>query len=294
MINTINIPSETSPIPKGTMERGYMFSGGGAVVDTEKLVTITFTNTKPTGDYITWDVSIAQDGSVIAYYDKPNNTLTYCTEGTFYFPIDCSFLFYEFKVLNTINGLNLVDTSSVTDMSYMFYQCITLTSLDLSSFNTSSVTNMSSMFFYCRTLTSLDLSNFDTSNVTNMRYMFNTCDKLTSLDLSNFDTSNVTDMQGMLRYCRVLTSLNLSNFDTSNVTDMSYMLSTCDALTSFTVGNNFTMDNVTSYSMYLYYTGIDVPNYNTLYVYAEDGTSYPRSAKLPNGANTYYTYNPAA
>ena len=56
MINCINISSETSsssPIPKGTMERGYMFSGAGTVVDTASLVTLTFTNTKPTGDYVT-------------------------------------------------------------------------------------------------------------------------------------------------------------------------------------------------------------------------------------------------
>ena len=38
--------------------------------------------------------------------------------------------------------------------------------------NTSNVTNMSYMFRECSTLTSLDLSNFDTSNVTRMSHMF--------------------------------------------------------------------------------------------------------------------------
>ena len=42
-------------------------------------------------------------------------------------------------------------------MSYMFYNCGQLTSLDLSSFDTSAVTNMDYMFGACRSLTSLIL-----------------------------------------------------------------------------------------------------------------------------------------
>ena len=53
-----------------------------------------------------------------------------------------------------------VDTSSATSMSYMFYGCSGLTSLDLSGFNTSNVTNTSYMFYGCSGLTSLDLSGF--------------------------------------------------------------------------------------------------------------------------------------
>lgn len=57
--------------------------------------------------------------------------------------------------------------------------------------------NMSNCFYECRSLTSLDLSYFDTSKVTNMNRMFEDCSSLTSLDVSNFDTSNVTDMNYM-------------------------------------------------------------------------------------------------
>ena len=63
--------------------------------------------------------------------------------------------------------------------------------------DTSNVTNMSNMFSDCRSLTSLDLSSFNTSKVTDMRYMFYGCSKLTSLDLSSFNTSNVTNMGSM-------------------------------------------------------------------------------------------------
>ena len=57
-------------------------------------------------------------------------------------------------------------------MSWMFAQCYSLKTLDLSSFNTSKVTNMSWMFFYCYSLQFLDLSNFNTYNVINMIDIF--------------------------------------------------------------------------------------------------------------------------
>ncbi|HGF7574230.1 TPA: immunoglobulin-like domain-containing protein [Enterococcus hirae] len=96
-----------------------------------------------------------------------------------------------------IEGLSQLDTSNVTDMSYMFFGMSSVTSLDVSSFDTSNVTTMSYMFYGMSSVTGLDVSNFDTSNVTTMGYMFKGMGSVTSLDLSNFDTSNVTDMTDM-------------------------------------------------------------------------------------------------
>ena len=93
--------------------------------------------------------------------------------------------------------------------------------------NTSNVTDMSGMFWDCRGLTSLDVSGWDTSKVTHMNNMFSSCSGLTSLDLSNFDTRNVTDMSGMFDGCSGLTSLDLSKWDTSKVTTMTNMFNGC-------------------------------------------------------------------
>ena len=82
-------------------------------------------------------------------------------------------------------------------MSWMFYYCSKLTSLDLSCLNTSNVTNMMSMFMYCEGLTVLNLGDLDTHNINNMAQMFSNCRGLTSLNLQNFDTSNVTSYSGM-------------------------------------------------------------------------------------------------
>lgn len=61
-----------------------------------------------------------------------------------------------------------IDTSNVTDMSYMFGECYALTSLDLSTFDTSNVTDMGYMFDDCNSLTSLTLTSsfFNSSTVT--------------------------------------------------------------------------------------------------------------------------------
>ena len=66
--------------------------------------------------------------------------------------------------------------------------------------NTSNVTTMEYMFYDCVSLTALDLSNFNTSQVTYMYGMFHGCSSLQSLNLSSFDTRKVTDCAGMFQY----------------------------------------------------------------------------------------------
>ncbi len=144
-----------------------------------------------------------------------------------------------FETFATCTSMNLdnLDTSLVTDMSYMFAACQALTSLDLSSFVTSSVTDMNYMFVSCQALASLNLNGFVTSSVINMNAMFADCQALVSLDLSSFVTSSVTDMANMFGSCQALTSLDVTHFDTSSVTNMSNMFNGCQALTSLDVSS---------------------------------------------------------
>ena len=123
-------------------------------------------------------------------------------------PTTCCSWFFPFACLETIEGIQYLNTSNVTNMNRMFARCYSLTSLDLSNFDTSNVTSMNSMFEECYSLSSLDLSNFDTSNVTDMGSMFN-YSNLTSLDLSSFDTQKVEVMWDMFNYCIQLTSVYL-------------------------------------------------------------------------------------
>ena len=172
--------------------------------------------------------------------------------------------FYRIAV-GSITGMEYLNTSEVTDMSYMFTG-ISLESLDVSHFNTTKVTNMSNMFHGCEFLTSLDLGSFNTSNVTDMNSMFTYCQSLTSLDLSNFNTANVTNMNDMFSNCSGLTSLDLSNFNTANVTDMGYMFNDCRSLTSLDL-SNFNTANVTIMNGMFRncsdLTNLDLSNFNT-------------------------------
>ena len=49
-----------------------------------------------------------------------------------------------------------MNTTNVTDMSYMFSYCSSLNNLpDISKWNTTNVTNMSFMFYNCKSLNNL-------------------------------------------------------------------------------------------------------------------------------------------
>ncbi len=151
----------------------------------------------------------------------------------------------KFSNCTSMDLANL-DTSNVTDMKYMFYNCSKLPTLDLSNFDTSNVTSMRLMFSGCKKLTSTDLvDSFNTGNVTDMRNMFSSCESLTALDFSGFDTRNVTQISRMFSSAKSLTSLDLRSFDTSKVTDMTQMFDNCNSLTSLDV-TSFNTSNVTT------------------------------------------------
>ena len=109
-----------------------------------------------------------------------------------YAPTSLINFFADFNSLQTITDLEYLNTANVTDMSYMFYGCKNLSSLDVPNFNTANVTDMESMFEECSGLTSLDLTSFNTANVTDMSRMFFKCSALTTIYASNnFVTTKV-------------------------------------------------------------------------------------------------------
>jgi surface protein len=169
--------------------------------------------------------------------------------------------------LTTLIGINNIDTSNVTSMKNMFYQCSKLTSLDLSNFNTSLVTDMSGMFCNCSSLTTIgNISNWVTSKVTAMNDMFHSCQSLTQLDVSNFNTSLVTTMQAMFYDCKKLTKLGVSNWNTGNATNMWSMFQNCQSLTELDVSNFNTSNVTTMNSMFAHcykLTSLDISNWNT-------------------------------
>ncbi|OTO09000.1 hypothetical protein A5882_003679 [Enterococcus sp. 4E1_DIV0656] len=140
-------------------------------------------------------------------------------------------MFSDARSLSSID-LSGWDTSSVTNMQTMFQNAISLSSIDLSGWDTSSVTSMSGMFRGVSSLSSIDLSGFDTSRVTNMTGMFQSTSSLSSIDLSGWDTSSVTSMSFVFDGASNLSSIDLSGWDTSSVTSMSGMFQSASSLSS--------------------------------------------------------------
>lgn len=63
-------------------------------------------------------------------------------------------------------------TSNVSDMSFMFYYCVNIASINLSYFNTEKVTKITHMFMRCRSLSSLDIRSFNFDSVTDLYSYF--------------------------------------------------------------------------------------------------------------------------
>ena len=183
-----------------------------------------------------------------------------------YTPTSLYRFFESLPKLETITGLEYLNTENVTNMGRMFYNCSSLTSLDVTHFNTANVTNMSYIFSGCSKLTSLDVTHFNTAKVKNMHNMFSSCSSLTSLDVTHFNTAKVEDMYGMFYSCSSLALLDVTHFNTENVTNMGYMFYNCSSLTSLDVAH-FNTANVKVMS-YMFsscssLTSLYLTNFNT-------------------------------
>ena len=243
-------------------------------IATYESSTQTLTFKKNVGETLPENSAWVEDKQTVAAIKKKlgNGTIVHIVfDKSFstYTPTSLIGFFGNLTKMETITGLEYLNTEKVTDMSYMFNNCSKLTSLDVTKFNTANVTNMRYMFYSCSALLSLDVTKFNTANVTNMSRMFSSCSKLTSLDVSKFNTVNVTNMNSMFYNCSKLTSLDVTKFNTANVTDMKYMFYSCSALLSLDVAN-FNTEKVTDMSFMFSscskLTSLDVSKFNTVNV----------------------------
>lgn len=149
-------------------------------------------------------------------------------------PTSCYMWFYGCFYLTTIEGIEYFNTENVTNMRYMFCDCSSLKSLDLTNFNTENVTDMYYMFHNCTSLESLDLTNFNTAKVTNMKGMFSSCYALKTIYASDkFVTDQVTESTCMFSDC-----LNLKDYSSSKE-DHTY--ANCGPIGYFTYGRGYAM-----------------------------------------------------
>lgn len=167
-----------------------------------------------------------------------------------YAPSSTSKWFANCTALETVEGLKNINSTSLKNSSYMFYDCSSLTSISGFNFDGLWLTNTSYMFAGCSKLASLDVSGIQAIWVTDMSNMFADCSSLTSLDLSKSLVQNVTNMSGMFAGCSNIKTIVIKDssdkiFRANKVTDMSEMFKGCAKLETIHCVDTWTCDNST-------------------------------------------------
>lgn len=232
--------------PKAIIKKMYEYNNLGTGSNITKIV---FQNElkEPENVISSEDISTDGNGLVMKYIASNGdgtNTVYIQASGKIYANEDSSYLFYRAWRVTSIEGLENLDTSDVTNMSYMFGGCSALTAIDLSHMNTKNVTNMSSMFASTN-LETIDVSSFDTSSLIRLHQMFSNNPKLTRIDLSTFKTDNVTDMSALFWNDTSLNYVNFNNINTSKVTTLYALFDNCTSLVNVDL-SNFDTTNVMS------------------------------------------------
>lgn len=114
-----------------------------------------------------------------------------------------------------------------------------LSLLEVEYLNTSKVTDMSYMFGYCYSLTQLDLSNLDTSNVIDMYGMFDEA-AINKIIMNNSDYNSVNKIIAELptRTSDSISALNIIGVDDISQVDTVTLNSKCWTIISHTILNN--------------------------------------------------------
>ena len=178
----------------------------------------------------------------------------------FFYPPSKVFINDSKENLGQINKVNLIQDGEneitiiwdyeIPDCEYMFSNCISLISIDISKFDSSLIISMEGMFYGCSNLSSIALTNFNTSSVTHMNYCFQNCYHLKNLDLSKINTTSTQSFIGMFYECYSLTSIDVSKFNTTSVQDFSLMFYNCSSLTSLSVSKFDTSSVTMMYRMF--------------------------------------------
>ena len=165
-------------------------------IATYNSTTQTLTFKKYVGESLPSNSKWVEDGKLVfnmfPYDDRDIKHIVINESFETFTPTKLNSFFAYLINLETITGLEYLNTANVTDMSLMFYNCQKLTSLDLSNFNTEKVTNMEAMFSVCPKLKTIYASDkFTTAAVTKSEKMFSYCDSLSG-DI-NWTSDKATD-----------------------------------------------------------------------------------------------------
>lgn len=143
-------------------------------------------------------------------------------------------LFLSCTHLTHIIGLEDVDVSNITNMSYMFDSCFVLEiNNNLKKWNVSNVTNMSYMFNgVCKNLSKtryFDLTGWNVGNVLTTSNMFRGSG-VWYIKLSGWNTYKLKDASEMFEDCGNLENLDVSGWNTTAMETVEHLVRNCPSL----------------------------------------------------------------
>ena len=161
-------------------------------------------------------------------------------------------LISEYKLKEGENKLEIIIKNKITNLEYMFYNCISLKNIEgLKFLDTKEIKNFSYMFSGCESLSDIKgLENWNVSNGNNFSYMFIGCKSLSDIKgLENWNVSNVNNFSYMLRNCESLSEIKvLENWNVLNGDNFSYMFEGCKSLSDIKGLENWNVSNGNNFS----------------------------------------------
>ena len=162
-------------------------------------------------------------------------------------------MMFSFSKLTELNGISDWDVSNVKKFSGMFQGNsnkgdVKFTYLDVSKWDTSSAEDMSHVFYGCALMEEIPIENWDVSNVKTFSHMFADCYGLKSIDFSKWDTSSAESFDGFLNDCRSLVIVDVSNFNTEKCKQFSQMFESCRSLQYIIGLENWDVSNASVYA----------------------------------------------
>lgn len=179
-----------------TTIKNIVISRGFPPADTQKNNQSTEVDNAEPSSTIAWDASENQQGGITCYID--GEVLYIYSHGAdrILLSYDASRMFSGFTNLENIQGLDILDPKETGRMEWMFADCHNLKELRVpGSWDTSSVTDMSYMFFNCYALEHLYLDKLDANSVTTMDYMFAYCKALKELSMQGWTLETVAAVE---------------------------------------------------------------------------------------------------
>ena len=250
--------AEQENLDRYTLKQGMSYYDGE--MDMSYITSITFARESPIEYDEKWFANITDTDDIVGYRV---GTEVFIVGDKIYFNESCGMMFCVKSAdgdpvldsLTEVNGLDIIDTSKVKRMSYMFCGGENFKHLDVGKWDVSNVENMKMMFAGCTNLEFIDVSNWDVSNVSNFTAMFQGSDhagdmKLKEIDVSKWNTNSATKMGHMFYGCGALETIAVDSWNVSNVTTFTHMFADCFPLKSLNI-LNWDTTSVESFNAFL-------------------------------------------